>query len=149
MIPASAKTAISRRSLSSPMAYLAKQGMLVGSTLDFGCGKGYDADKLKLHKFDPYWYPNYITWLEKYDTITCNYVLNTIPGELERDTIIDRILSLLKPNGLAYISVRNDISVSGYTSKGTWQGNILLPQRSLIKTTRQYRMYLLTAGGWR
>ena len=55
MINASGKTAISRKSLSQPMKWLEQQHMLATNNpsrrLDFGCGKGFDADTLGMQKY--------------------------------------------------------------------------------------------------
>lgn len=140
------KTAQQRTKISTPVAYLAKQGLLTGSMLDYGCGRGHDATMFNMAMFDPYWYPYWYNLVHSYDTIVCIYVLNTIPEQAERDNVIVRLYELLKPGGKAYIAVRNDVQSDGYTSKGTWQGNIQL-QLPLIHSTKQYKMYLLTADG--
>ncbi len=52
------KTAIRRtRGLSVPMKVL---GHLIGdvTVLDYGCGRGEDADKLNFKKFDPHFFPD-------------------------------------------------------------------------------------------
>lgn len=138
----SAKTARVRTTLSRPMSYLHRQGLLVGNCLDYGCGRGFDATFLCIAKYDPYWYSNKLVLSKRYDTVTCNYVLNVIADERERNLVIKRITSLLKRGGKAYITVRADVKVSGLTNVGTWQGNIFLTL-PLIKSTGRFRMYLL------
>jgi ubiquinone/menaquinone biosynthesis C-methylase UbiE len=89
--------------------------------LDYGCGKGKDADLLEFVKYDPFYFPHFPT--EKFELITCNYVLNTLPDEAERQSVLDKIMELLLPQGEAYISVRADRkNLNGYTRKGTYQG---------------------------
>ena len=46
------KTAKSRQTLSVPMRYL--RLCLNGRLLDYGCGKGSDADALGMEKYDPH-----------------------------------------------------------------------------------------------
>lgn len=140
-------TAIARKSLSQPTKYLIKQGLIVGKTLDYGCGKGYDCDELGCDGYDPYHRPGKIKG--KYDTIYCNFVLNVIADPLERDAVIASILKLLKAKGTAYISVRNDRrALNGYTSRGTWQGLIQLPL-PVVKSTTGWTMYKLIKKDWK
>ena len=57
------KTAIKRNKLSAPMRYLSENNLLKGDLLDYGCGRGDDADLLSMDKYDP---PIVLS----YDTIT-------------------------------------------------------------------------------
>ncbi len=135
-------TAITRRKLSLPTAQLLKTGELQGNVLDYGCGRGFDADFLGTDRYDPYYYPEVPTG--QYDTIICNYVLNVIPKHLDRLKVIRAIVNLLVPGGVAYVTVRNDSFTEGYTSKGTWQGKVSVPFGTLIKQCSGYRMYAVT-----
>ena len=117
------KTAISRKGISAPMKHLVKKELLVGSVLDYGCGKGQCAIELELDKYDPHFWPNEPR--QKYDTVTCNYVLNVM-NEAEQSEVLGSILSLLNPNGKAYITVRRDIKTEGYTKRHTYQRNVTL-----------------------
>jgi ATP adenylyltransferase len=108
------KTAITRNKPSKPMKYLDENGFLNNpfcvfdiNQLDFGCGKGFDADHFKMDKYDPHFNPEFPTKL--YDVITCNYVLNVIPDQFTRDQVLRDIQSLLKPDGRAFITVRRDV----------------------------------------
>lgn len=100
------KTAISRKTPSLPMRWLHKNGLLDGKRmLDFGSGRGFDAFYFSMEEYDPHHYP------EKprgtFDVITCNYVLNVVePSEVPQ--ILSEIRSLLKEDGVAYVSVRRD-----------------------------------------
>jgi hypothetical protein len=140
------KTAIKRNKPSSPMQYLSNKGLLVGNKLDYGCGQGFDADHYNMSKFDPYYAK---TMPEgQFDTITCNYVLNVIQNDETIISVINTIKSKLSDNGIAYITVRNDIKRDGPTIKG-YQRNINLEHfvahnLQLIKTCAAYRMYKLT-----
>jgi hypothetical protein len=126
------QTAISRKKLSTPAQYLRDQSLIVGRGLDYGCGKGFDADTLCLDGYDPYFRPQFPTG--RYDTILCTYVLNVIESAAERLQVLNNISNLLTPNGVAYITVRNDVKKDGPTSKG-WQGTISLPYPVLRKTS--------------
>ncbi len=136
---ASAKTAITRKNLSLPMAYLLETGKLQGECLDYGCGKGFDCDSLGMDGYDLNHRPHLPT--AQYDTIICNYVLNVIETHDARWGVVRHILKLLKPGGTAYISVRNDSFKEGYTSTGSWQGKVSVPFGTLIKKCAGYRMY--------
>lgn len=135
------KTAITRKKLSVPMKYLNDKGLIQGRVLDYGCGKGFDANELGMDKYDPKFFPEYPN--PPYEVVTCIYVLNVESNPLERGNIERRIVSLLVPGGDAYIAVRNDKkNLNGKTSKGTWQGYVEPSDDwDLIKTTARFRMY--------
>jgi ATP adenylyltransferase len=119
----SAATAISRKTLSLPAKWLANNNLLTGSVLDYGCGKGVDANILNADKYDPHYFPKPIT--KKYNTIYCIYVLNVLKPENVIPVILD-IKSHLEKDGVAYLAVRRDIDKEGVTSKGTQQHNVIL-----------------------
>jgi 2-polyprenyl-3-methyl-5-hydroxy-6-metoxy-1,4-benzoquinol methylase len=138
-------TAIARKKLSTPMRYLKEHSLIEGVALDYGCGRGFDADELGIQGYDPYHRREVEFETGGYDTITCNFVLNVIPEEVVRRTVLLSIRSLLKKGGTAYISVRNDRNnLNGYTSKGTWQGFIEL-DLPVVKKTSSFIMYKIEA----
>lgn len=111
------KTAISRKSLSAPMKYFQSASFLnAKSGLDFGCGKGFDADLLGLEKYDPYFFPEETN--KTFDFVTCNYVLNVISYS-ERLEVINKAFSHVKVGGLLLISVRSDKDINS-SKKSTW-----------------------------
>lgn len=118
------RTAISRRGPSKPLRLLLKAGLVKGRVLDYGCGKGADLTHLRsiginAEGWDPFHRPQGVTGT--FDTILCTYVLNVV-GPEERQHIRNDILSLLAPNGTAYVTVRRDIDKGvTITSKGTYQ----------------------------
>lgn len=136
------KTAINRSDLSAPMQYLSERELLKGNNiLDYGAGRGQDADRLGIDKYDPFAHliknPDtdkfdltHNKWpRKKYDTITNNYVLNVIESEDKIDETIEKIQSLLKDDGLAYITVRRDSDSfeEGYNPKSnTFQSTVVL-----------------------
>lgn len=142
---ASKLTAISRKLPSVPMRWLRKQEKLQGNMLDYGCGKGKDADYYMMERYDPNWrtteenidvlLPNH------YDVITCNYVLNTLP-QSEMPAILNTVQRLLKNDGIAYFTVRRDIKTDGLTRRGTYQSNVKLPLQSIRKTST-YEIYAM------
>jgi len=115
------------------MRKLEEAGLLKGKMLDFGCGKGIDADTYGMDKYDLHY--NRVTLVDGiYDTITCNYVLNVIESNKERLAIQLAFDCLLKKGGIAYITVRRDIKTEGYTKRGTYQENIVLDLPILWET---------------
>lgn len=134
-------TAITRKKVSQPMAYLNEKNLINGIALDYGCGKGFDASHFEMDKYDPYYFPNLET-KSIYDTITCNYVLNVIDSDQDIMECLKKIQNLLYKTGKAYITVRRDVKTEGLTQKGTYQSNIQLNLQSL-KRTSQYEIYVL------
>lgn len=119
------RTAIKRKKPSAPMQALNKKSRLYGRTLDYGCGRGFDAHTYGMEKYDPHFAPDKPKGL--FDVITCNFVLNVIEDEADRIAVLRDIQSRLKSDGVAYITVRTNVkSLNGCTSIGTWQGHIVL-----------------------
>jgi SAM-dependent methyltransferase len=135
-------TAIKRTKLSAPMRFLKEEGYLQGSHLDYGCGKGSDANILNIERYDPYWFN--VPLVDTYDTITCLYVLNVIPDLSERATVLHELHRLLKPDGVAYIAVRRDRFTEGWTSRGTWQGHVVLNLETVHIANGRFQIYKLT-----
>lgn len=135
------RTAVARKKLSTPMKFLKSQGRLFDRMLDYGCGKGSDADEIGMDKYDPHFFPEFRGG--PYEVVTCVYVLNVIENPLDRGNVERRVMGKLVPGGDAYIAVRNDKRhLNGFTSKGTWQGYVEPSDDwTLIKTTVQFRMY--------
>ena len=118
--------------------------MIVGRTLDYGCGRCHELNNhfFQAEGYDPHYRPELP--VGQYETILCNFVLNVLPTNLERGTVIHKILDLLTPTGTAYIAVRNDIKkLNGITKRGTWQGYVVSPG-TLIHSCPSYRLYQLT-----
>lgn len=119
------RTATKRNKLSKPLRWLREQGLLEGRHLDYGCGRGDDADELGCERYDPHFSP--VMPPGWFDTITCLYVLNVIESERSRLSVVRDIQSKLEDDGRAYISVRaNRKDLKGLTSIGTWQGLVTL-----------------------
>lgn len=136
MIHNSAKTAICRIRPSSPTIKIQSITSELNrqiKKLDFGCGRGYDAEYWRMDKWDPYWYN--VDLKNKYEIITCTYVFNVIEQKEEIRTL-DKIKSLLSNGGKSYISVRRD----KLTSK--IQRNVFLDLPVFYQNSR-YCIYLL------
>jgi len=114
------KTAIRRNKISRPTQTLIDNNVIKGNVLDYGCGHGYDAETMGFDKYDPFFFPNGLDKNKKYDTIICNYVLNVLNCEQEKEVIAD-IRKRLKKGGCAYLSVRRDKFTEGINKKGTYQ----------------------------
>lgn len=132
-------TARWRKNVSGPTKFLINTDRIRERTLDYGCGRGYDARQIGAHSYDPYYQP--VMPDGQFDTIICNYVLNVIPDLTTRNGVLELIRSKLAPGGLAYISVRNDrAALNGYTKRGSWQGLVVL-DLPVVTTNRVFTMY--------
>jgi hypothetical protein len=126
-------TAITRSTTSAPLRWLESEGHIKGRVLDFGSGKGFDAEYLGCAQFDPYYYP--VMQEGKFDTILCTYVYNVLPKE-EWYGLTLQILDKLRKDGTGYVSVRNDQkNLRGITTKGTYQTNVDIPYPILTKNS--------------
>lgn len=134
-------TACPRRKPSVPMRWLEKHNLLVGYMLDYGCGRGYDAQHYGMQFVDPNWFPDvpFDNRDNIYDTIVCNYVLNVVTKEVQ-DFIISEIKRMLRPDGIAYITVTRHIS-EDTQGKGCVQRFIELDLPVLRKVTGHMVMY--------
>lgn len=136
-------TAISRKKPSTPVKWLYDNGYIKGDVLDFGCGRGFDADYYGFDKYDPYYFPELPRKI--YDTVICCYVLNVIPTQAERDMVLGQIWWKTKFDGMNFVIVRNDIAQAGYTKRGTYQTPIDLPDFELLRKTSTYKIYIKRA----
>ena len=125
---------------SAPMKLLSENNLLIGRILDYGCGKGFDANFYKLESYDPYYQPNLPEG--KFDTITCLYVLNVVE-KIEELQIIEKIRSILNKNGKAYFSVRRDDFYEGINKHGLLQRRVFLEGYGfkIIKQCKSYALY--------
>lgn len=137
-------TAISRKNPSRPMKWLFDNyGPLFQNRncLDYGCGRGFDADYYGLKKFDPHYFMNPVMLLrEKFDWVFCNYVLNVIYGKPEKIQVLKNINFLLKDNGGAFVTVRRDCPL-GFTSKGTYQNPTVFLNTTSFHKTKDYETF--------
>jgi len=155
MITNSHLTAITRKVLPVPVRWLLQQGNAIqGHVLDYGCGKCAEINNrtiAQLHcvesmtNYDPYHAPIDLPIKAEFDTILCTYVLCAIP-ESEENQILRLLRHHLSPDGMAFISVRNDKPKQGHgiSSRGTLQRWVELPSLRLLHKTSQFRTFLLT-----
>ena len=136
-------TAIGRKKMSAPMTWLLNSGSLnlTFRSLDYGCGRGFDANFLKWSKYDPHYFPHTMLAPNYWQQITCHFVLNVMP-EAEGLAVLKKIQSLLSWDGIAFITVRRDVKVEGLTSKGTYQWNPVL-NLPVVHKTSSYCIYRL------
>lgn len=132
-------TAISRTRPSAPAKYLYDVGLLCGKCLDYGCGRGKDAQIYGMVGYDPYWRPIQLTGT--FDTITCTYVLNVLDPE-DIPKVLKDIKTLLAPGGTAYLTVRRDLKGQTKKGRGTMQKNVVLPL-PVVRETGGYCIYSL------
>lgn len=126
------------------MKWLERHGKLKSNRrLDYGCGRGFDADHFKMDKFDPNWFPKRPNG--KYNIITCHFVLNVV-DEDEQIRILDDILNLLTREGAAYFTVRRDLKCDEQKN-GYAQRLVYLNLPSILKT-ESYEIYELRKGDY-
>lgn len=97
-----------------PMKFWRDNDYLKGDVLDFGCGQ----DEHEFAKYDPFTQPETGPLNRKWDTITCNYVLQTQPAEHLIIQIAALMSHMLAPGGQALIAVRNDVKKDSSSSRG-------------------------------
>ncbi len=145
------KTARARKTISAPMKYLSDNGLLAGVMLDYGCGKGFDAEHFGMYAVDPHFTGGNIHTPEgrlvadgciRFDVITSNYVINVIECPDVRRAVVEDIVRLLKPGGKAYIAVRRDVIKAGVTKTGTYQENVVLDLPVLVEVKGKYCIYV-------
>lgn len=103
------KTAISRTKLSKPMHLYDHYGLLIGDVLDFGCGKGTDVEHLGIEGYDPFYFPQ----LPKrtYDTVTMNYVINTLVNHEDRIQAIRTAWRFVHEGGMLIVTARKVVDI--------------------------------------
>ncbi len=96
-------TSMSRGSV--PLKFWKDQGLIKGDkVLDFGCGK----DVHDFARFDPFAGHNNVEHLTAtWDTVVCNYVLNTQPSDHLIQLIAAMLARMTKRGGHCLIAVRN------------------------------------------
>lgn len=155
------KTAIKRGGPSAPVKWLERKWQSLLSTkttlkehgleggyriLDYGSGRGEDADYLGAEEYDPHWYPQEPEG--KFVLIFCTYVLNVVERE-ERARILHRLDELAAPSSCIYVTVRRDISIvepmerDGYKQWYVLDGDMQLAgYRSIHKRKNGWEMYV-------
>ena len=98
--------AIKRSTPSRAATLLVERGLVIGRTLDYGCGYGLDAATFSWDAYDPYYRP--AEPAGSYDTIVCTLVLNALSRN-NRAKVLARIQALLTEDGRAYLGVARDL----------------------------------------
>ena len=142
------KTAIARRTVSLPIRkhLMGQLSDVTKRRLDYGCGRGYDADRLGMFKYDPHWFAD--PPAGKFDYVYCGYVLNVV-SKAEGQRVMNNIMSLLTDHGIAYVVVRRDVKRDGYNKRGTYQRRACLDIGSgawVVKETSAYCVYGVLSG---
>ena len=138
------KTATKRNSPSAPAKWIYDNiGFDLDDTLDYGCGRGDDVAYFGLRGWDINGDHKPLKRHDDFNTILCSYVLNVIPDEDERKSVIANIQKHLTRNGTAYLTVRNDKQhLNGWTKIGTYQTFVDLPL-PIVHKTSGYIIYRL------
>ena len=135
-------TAIGRKTLPAPTNYLLSSGLLKGRVLDYGCGrcKKINTQNGIHYNYDPHYEPE--GKQGQMNVILCNYVLNVVNFKTRLDILQD-LFHLLDNNGIAYLTVRRDITSDYNTKLGTFQYVVKLPFETFHKT-KTYEMYKIS-----
>jgi hypothetical protein len=113
------KTAIARDGPSAPVQHLERHApeLLVGEVLDFGSGRGADADALGATPYDPHHPSPQVRKLPRraFHTVLCLYVLNVLPPG-ERAEALTQAAGRVKPGGHLVLAVRprGDLTTQGW-----------------------------------
>ena len=75
---------------------------------------------------------------DKFDIITCSYVLNVISDIKERESVLLNIKNLLNQNGLLLIDVRGTNSLSGTKSKEPFNDGYIVGKGSIRTFQKEY-----------
>jgi len=89
--------AIKRSTPSRAATILVERGLVIGRTLDYGCGYGLDAATFGWDAYDPYYRP--AEPAGSYDTIVCTLVLNALSRN-NRAKVLARIQALLAEDAM-------------------------------------------------
>jgi hypothetical protein len=119
------------------MRWLFNADLIKGRALDYGCGRGFDANYYGLDAYDPVWCPASIEG--RYDTITCLYVLNVIDASAQKN-VLQQLKELLADGGTAYVAVRRDLPKDGKPGRGCFQRYVELDVKK-VRETSGYAIY--------
>lgn len=108
------RTAISRSKLSRPAELF--QPYLEGSILDYGCGKGSDADRLGAVKYDPHYFRSLPS--TTYDNVLCIYVLNVV---LNPEEVIKEARQWVQPGGKLMVACRTKKEITRLALTSRWK----------------------------
>jgi hypothetical protein len=133
--------AIRHFEVSDPVKVLQNKGLLLGQIIDYGCGRGFDADHFGWDGYDPYYRQEKPTG--EYDTIICNHVANILTRK-SRHKMFESINGLLAEGGVAYIIVSRRIPEIGKMGlRKRIQNYIVLTLPSVHVAEGEYEIYKL------
>jgi hypothetical protein len=146
------RTAIHRTRVSAPLRWLLDNGLIVGSTCNWGEGYAYqDTIAMNGEAYDPNskYLDRRVMPTRRFDTIYCGYVLNTLTAPEALDVMIT-VRNHLHVGGTAYFAVRTD-KIAGtpfedgvITKRGTFQCSYkpYLPKLNVIHRTGHYAIFV-------
>jgi len=124
------KTAIGRKNPSAPAKYIINNIISKfnpKNIFDWGCGRGKDVSYYRECGFETKGYdanPNFGFTekpKEKYDLITCIYVLNVVEGKLaERARLIKEMSTHLTDDGIIFIAARSEDEINKLAKQKGW-----------------------------
>ena len=76
--------------------------------LDYGCGRGEDAEYLGADRWDPHWHPQGLDRRLRWDRVLLTYVLNVL-GPAERASALLKAWRLVSTGGWLLVSIRGDV----------------------------------------
>jgi exonuclease III len=98
----------------------------INRIFDYGCGKGEDVDFYKkefgceVGAWDPYSDDFPDCPYDKYDIVTCIYVLNVLSDVTERCNTIKRAISYVADNGFLVVATRSVSEIDHEASSKSW-----------------------------
>jgi SAM-dependent methyltransferase len=135
--------AIRRQTVSRTAQLLKDRNLLRGRILDYGCGFGFDADHFGWEAFDPHYRPTTLEGL--FDTVVCNHVANMLT-RASRHKLFETIVTLLAPQGIAYLSVSRKIPTAGKLGiRKRIQNHVVLTLPSIVRDD-ELEVYRLERG---
>lgn len=109
-------TAITRSEASAPVRHLwdhARRLLATGRILDYGCGRGTDADALGATAYDP-WHPDAAVRRPptgQFDVVLLTYILNVLPPRPRVAALVNAAV-LVRPGGILAVTVRPEADVT-------------------------------------
>jgi hypothetical protein len=129
------------------MRWLDKHGVMLKGQLDWGSGRGFDANHYGMDQYDPHWHPKRPRKGKTYLNITCIYVFNVIPREDTIPMLLD-MAQYLEEDGCIYAATRKDLKSEKRTGRGCIQKrNTLehaLPESAVMYTCSAFRIFQIT-----
>ncbi len=116
------RTALVRQRKSKPFRHWSQKGLVKGSVLDFGSGRGQDCAGKTIQCFEP----NSPKAADRsmpsgtFDTVLLTYVLNVVPKS-ERKKIVRRAAKMVAPGGRLLVAVRGTGDGGYQSARQSWR----------------------------